>query len=366
MKKISVIGIGKLGLCWALELEKNGYDVLGCDVNKNYVDSLNNKSFKSFEPNVNEYLLDSINFKATTDVLDTINFSDIIFVVVATPSLDNGKYDHQYLDNVINSVIKNSDNISKKNIVVCCTTMPGHCDKLTNSVNQYGHTISYNPEFIAQGSIINDMENPDMVLIGECDKEVGDVIEEINLNIAKNTPVVRRMKPLSAEITKLSLNCYVTMKIAFANNLGDLSTEVGAEPEKILEAVGSDSRIGNKYFKYGFGFGGPCFPRDNKAMGIFSDEIGLEMIFSKVTDEANNRHLNYQVNKSRKIGNSNVTVEPVSYKDGSTIITESQRLAYAVKLAETSDCTVTIRDNKEVIKQVKEIYGGLFNYEITK
>lgn len=366
MKKISVIGIGKLGLCWTLELEKNGYDVLGCDVDKGYVDSLNNKSFKSFEPNVNEYLSDSKNFIATTDILDTINFSNIIFVVVATPSLDNGKYDHQYLDNVINSIVENSDNISKKNIVVCCTTMPGHCDKLTNLVNQYGHTISYNPEFIAQGSIINDMENPDMVLIGECDKEVGDTIEEINLSIAKNTPVVRRMKPLSAEITKLSLNCYVTMKIAFANNLGDLSTEVGAEPEKILEAVGSDSRIGNKYFKYGFGFGGPCFPRDNKAMGIFSDEAGVEMIFSKITDEANNRHLDYQVFQHRIIGEPNIIVEPVSYKAGSTIITESQRLAYAVKLAEIGDYKVTVKDNKDVIRQVKNKYGDLFNYEVTK
>ena len=77
------------------------------------------------------------------------------------------------------------------------------------------------------------------------------------------------------------MNCYITTKIAFANMIGDLAIKVGAEPEKILAAIGSDSRIGNKYFKYGYGFGGPCFPRDNKAFGIFASDSGLPSLISK-------------------------------------------------------------------------------------
>ena len=103
--------------------------------------------------------------------------------MVATPSLKDGRYNHQYLDSVINSIIENSNHKSTKHIVVCCTTMPGYCNKLKDKVKGNGYTLSYNPEFIAQGSIIKDMENPDIVLIGEDTKEAGDIVEEINLSI---------------------------------------------------------------------------------------------------------------------------------------------------------------------------------------
>ena len=139
------------------------------------------------------------------------------------------------------------------------------------------------------------MENPDIVLIGEDTKEAGDIIEEINLSVAKNDTKVFRMNPISAEITKISLNCYVTMKIAFANSIGDLCIESGAEYERVLEAIGSDSRVGNKYFKYGYGYGGPCFPRDNRALGIFSKDMDRKVVFSKVTDISNKIHLHYQI-----------------------------------------------------------------------
>ncbi|MHA1954707.1 MAG: 2-dehydropantoate 2-reductase N-terminal domain-containing protein, partial [Candidatus Heimdallarchaeaceae archaeon] len=95
MKNVSVIGIGKLGLCFSLTLEKAGYNVVGVDVNKDYVESLNNKTFTSSEPSVDEYLQGSSNFTATTSLSEAVNHSDMLFVVVATPSLENGRYDHR-------------------------------------------------------------------------------------------------------------------------------------------------------------------------------------------------------------------------------------------------------------------------------
>jgi len=364
--KTSVVGIGKLGLCWALELEKNGYDVLGVDLSQSYVDSLNQKTFNSSEASVNDLLTSSKNFRATADIKESIDFSDIIFIVVATPSLEDGRYDHTYLDSAIDSIIKNSKGKSTKHIVVCCTTMPGHCDKLREKVKDFGYTLSYNPEFIAQGSIIRDMENADIVLIGEDNKEAGDIIEKINLSITKNNPKVFRMKSISAEITKISLNCYITMKIAFANSIGDLCMSADAEYEKVLEAIGSDSRVGNKYFKYGFGYGGPCFPRDNRALGIFSKDMDREVVFSRVTDFSNRIHLQVQVedfienNDIRKP----IKLNGVTYKKNSHIIEESQQLAYAVGIAKAK-FDVTIVDTKDVLENVRNLYGDLFKYEET-
>ena len=98
MKNISVIGIGKLGLCFSLSLEKAGCNVVGVDVNKDYVDSLNGKLFTSSEPSVEQYLKESKNFTATTSLKKAVEHSDVLFVVVATPSLENGRYDHEQVD----------------------------------------------------------------------------------------------------------------------------------------------------------------------------------------------------------------------------------------------------------------------------
>ena len=359
MNKVSVIGVGKLGLCWALELEKNGYDVLGVDLSQNYVNSLNDKTFNSSEASVNDLLKSSNNFRATTDIKESIDFSDVIFIVVATPSLKDGRYNHQYLDSVIDSIVENSNDNSTKHIVVCCTTMPGHCNKLKDKIKDSGYTLSYNPEFIAQGSIIRDMENPDIVLIGEDTEEAGDIIEEINLSIAKNNPKVFRMSSVSAEITKISLNCYVTMKIAFANSIGDLCIESGAEYEKVLEAIGNDSRVGNKYFKYGYGYGGPCFPRDNRALGIFSKDMDREVVFSRVTDISNKIHLHYQIQdfvKKNPDKNKEVVIDFVTYKKDSVILEESQQLLFALELKKLGYKIKILDDRKEVLNQIKSLF----------
>ena len=177
MKNISIIGIGKLGLCFALTLEKAGYNVVGLDINQDYVDSINNKTLKSHELNVEEYLKKSTNFHATTDMKMTLEHSDLLFVVVATPSLPNGRYNHSQVESVIKSV-KQFGIQKNKHFIVCCTTMPSYCDTVQQQLEPFGYTVTYNPEFIAQGTILRDQANPDMVLIGEGSKEIGDILEK--------------------------------------------------------------------------------------------------------------------------------------------------------------------------------------------
>lgn len=363
MKNISVIGIGKLGLCFALTLEKAGYNVVGLDINKDYVDSINNKSLKSDEQGVEEYLSESVNFRATIDINETIEHSNLLFVVVATPSLPNGRYDHSQVDSLVDKIIslgKKED----KHFVVCCTTMPTYCDTVQERLNEYGYTVSYNPEFIAQGTIIRDQAKPDMVLIGEGSVEAGDLIQDAYINMTDNEPRICRMSRTEAEICKISLNCFLTTKIAFANMIGDIAIKSQCNPDVILEAIGSDTRVGNKYIKYGYGYGGPCFPRDNRALSIYSKDLGLKALISVASDESNIDHLDNQISFFIEKNDKNKIIEfdSVTYKPQSTMLVESQQLKYAVSLAKNG-YKVVINERKSVIKELKKIYGDLLIYK---
>ena len=365
MKNISIIGLGKLGLCFGLTLEKAGYNVLGCDIDESYVKSINDKTLESSEQGVEEHLLKSVNLKATTDLNETLNFSDIIFVIVATPSLENGRYDHTQVDSVVSKLISFGKPEKQKHFVVCCTTMPQYCDSVYEKLKNYNYSVSYNPEFIAQGTILKDQAYPDMVLIGEGNKEAGDLIQEVYENITLNNPIFNRMSLTEAEICKISLNCFLTTKISFANMIGDIAKFSGCDPERILSAIGSESRISPKYLKYGYGYGGPCFPRDNRALAIYAAEKGVDAEISLASDKFNKAHLGYQVELFKRENDISreVVFNYVTYKPQSTMLVESQQLLFAKELAD-SGFKVVINERKSVVKKIKEIYGDLFTYSI--
>eukprot|EP00003_Mantamonas_plastica_P027792 TRINITY_DN607_c0_g1_i7.p1 TRINITY_DN607_c0_g1~~TRINITY_DN607_c0_g1_i7.p1 ORF type:complete len:386 (-),score=128.33 TRINITY_DN607_c0_g1_i7:2597-3733(-) len=369
-KNLSIIGIGRLGICMALSLDEAGYNVMGVDVFPKYVDAINARTFKSNEPSVSDMLAAaSDNLVATTEVDDAINHSDTIFIAVATPTGAGEKvYDHSSLNRVL--VDLNDRKVENKHIVVVCTVIPGWSKSvgeflLRDCVNT---TLSYNPEFIAQGDIINGFKNPDMVLIGEGSPEAGDRLEAIYKTVVQNDPEIHRMSVQSAEITKLSLNCFVTMKISYANQIGDIADRVdGADKNDILTAVGADSRVGKKYLKPGYGFGGPCFPRDNRALGLFAQQLDLEPMLCLATDEYNAYHTELMTeSKLKELEDvDEVTFEDVAYKPNCpvNIIEESQKLVVAAGVAKAGK-KVTIRDRQHIIIEVMKEYGSLFTYEI--
>ena len=364
MKKIGIIGIGKLGLCFALNMERSGkYNVIGVDLSQSYVDSINNKSLKSDEPDVENYLIDSKNFVATTEISQAL-ISDIIFIIVPTPSSRSGTYDQSYIDKVLSDIIKLGPSPSKKLIVVQSTTTPGYCREAHDRVFPFNYDLIYNPEFIAQGSIIKDQQNPDVVLIGTTSEAlIAPVINVYNDIIAKGCRV-HVMSHTEAEITKIALNCFVTTKIAFANMVGDLALRMNCDGDKILKAIGEDSRIGSKYLKYGFGYGGPCFPRDNRAFGTVCERNNIYPHIPYATDKSNQSHLINQVAEFTKKHPQSETVilTDLAYKKGCPIITESQQLEFAVRLAELG-YDVTLSDTPATIDNIKKIYGDLFTYQ---
>ncbi len=366
-ENITVVGIGKLGLCQALCLEKAGYSVLGVDLSKGYIDSLNDKTFRSHEPLVNEYLLESVSFRATTSLEEGLAFSDLIFLVVPTNHLQNAEpYDPIALTEVLTAIGRLG--VENKMLVITSTVPPGYIrsEALPLIAGCRNITLSYNPEFIAQGEIIQGLTSPDLVLIGEAGVEEGDRIEGVYRKMCANTPSIQRMSVDSAEITKMALNCFVTAKITFANIIGDIADETpGADKFAILAAIGKDSRVGSKYLKPGYGFGGPCFPRDNRALAKYAASVGIDNTSLKAVDQMNKWHANYMARKFLASNAAEFRFEDVCYKSNCSvpIIEESQKLAVARQIAEAGR-TVTIVDRKEILDKVEEEFGNLFQYEI--
>jgi len=360
---IGILGIGKLGLCFGLNLEQCGYSVTGVDVYEAYVQALNAKSYFSHEPQVNELLSRSSRFRATTSIADVLSDdTSVLFVMVATPSLPTGAYDHSQIERVAEELIAFGKRKQTVHLAIGCTVMPGYCATLQAKLSEYNYTVSYNPEFIAQGNIIYDQRYPDQILIGEGSPAAGDLLVSIYKSLCQNSPTVCRMDPLSAEICKIATNCFLTTKISFANSIGDLAMKAGADPEKILQAIGADSRIGQKYLQYGDGFGGPCFPRDNRALNLFAQQTDYRLLIGEATDEVNRQHLDFLFEQALHTPEA-ITFDEVTYKKGTVILDESQRLALAMKLANAGKRVIII-EKQAVIDELMLRHGDLFIYRL--
>ena len=352
--KIGLIGVGRLGICFSLLLEKAGYEVVASDVRESYVNDLNQKVINTSEPFVQNYLSESNNFRATTNNLEVIRECDIIYTLVATPSLPDGSYDISSIWNVVKDFQNADFPVNGKSLVVGCTTNPGDCQKFQDELTSYGVDVFYNPEFIAQGSIIKDLQTADMVLIGGRGNHLYE-LTEIYLKIQDNIPKVYCMSTKAAELTKIAVNCFLTTKISYANMVGQVLALSGMEDEifQVLEAIGSDTRVGSKYMRYGFGFGGPCLPRDNRAFGAYMKELGLNNNLGSTTDDFNNEHakflFNYFVNKNTE--NLPFYFDYISYKKGTDILTESQQYRLCVDLLDHG-YTVYVSDVPDIIDQV--------------
>jgi UDP-glucose 6-dehydrogenase len=235
MSNITVLGIGRLGLGLALLIEKAGYNVLGIDINEEYINKLNNKTFKTKEPEYEKLLINSKNFRASLDLEEGLEHSDIIFIMVQTPNSGGNKfYDHSIVSNLLEKI--NEKKVENKHLLSDCKNT----------------TLSYNPEFIAQGEIIKGFLNPDMILIGTNSDDLGEILRKIYSKIVKTQPKYCIISPLEAEITKITINGFITTKLSFANMISDVCDIIGANKEKVLDSIGSDSRIGNKYFRPGY------------------------------------------------------------------------------------------------------------------
>jgi UDPglucose 6-dehydrogenase len=334
--KLSVIGLGKLGACTATCFAYKGLEVIGVDTNPDSVDKINQGIAPVVEPQLQE-LIDQCHgrLSATLDFEHALMNTDISLLIVPTPSQDDGTFTDKFLRDALEKLAKAFKKKEQYHIFVITSTVSpgttnGNLIPLIETVSgkqlnkDFG--VCYNPEFIALGSVIKDFLHPDMVLIGESDSQAGEMLEKIYKTTCENEPRVARMSIASAEIAKLSLNAYVTMKISFANTLTNICEQVpGADVDDITKALGADKRISPYYLKGGLSYGGPCFPRDGRAFIAFAQKYGISAELVKATDKVNAFQTSHlaEVVCSNVSKNNSVSVLGLSYKTNTPVIEES-------------------------------------------
>lgn len=322
-----------------------GYTVVGVDIDPEKIRKVN-----AGEPPVDEPLLAETikegreRLRATNDPAETVA-TDASFFIPPSPSLPDGSFSTDYLLNAMRPVAQAIRKAGKTGHIFVCssTTTPGAVDsvlipmleKETGWKCGAEFSVCYNPEFIALGNVVNGLLDPDFVLIGESDPAAGEALETFYRSYNRNKCRIARMSIISAELTKISVNSFITIKISFTNQLRMIAEKFPkADINTILDAIGTDTRIGKKYLRAGLSYGGPCFPRDNRLLAYTARTTGGAAPLAEASDKVNELTKSSLLEKVTRLvpAGATVLVLGISYKPDTYITEESAGLHLAQNL----------------------------------
>jgi UDPglucose 6-dehydrogenase len=347
IQRPSVVGLGKLGSPIVASFASRGYGTIGLDVNPMLVDALAAHRAPVRETGLEELIAaNRERISATSDWERLAAASDASFLVVPTPSNPDGAFSNRF-------VLEACENLGaalrrKKEfhlIVLVSTVMPGASDREIVPAIEFasgkkagkGFGYCYSPTLIALGSVIQNFLNPDLIMIGESDPRSGALLESFYRTVVGERPAIHRVKPAEAELAKISINTFVTTKISFANMLGMVAAKLdGVNVDRVSAILGSDLRIGKKCLMAGGSYGGPCFPRDNRAFSRAADLAGVETYIPAATDATNRKQV---LDIVRQVKNSldgvpgRVGIVGMAYKLDTEVVEEAMGLRVAACLA---------------------------------
>lgn len=331
----------------AAVLASRGHTVVGVDVDERAVQAVQDGRAPVYEPGLAELIREARErLTATDDLRGAVLETDVTFLLVPTPSDEAGAFSLRYVLPAAASIgAALRDKSRFHTVVLTSTVMPRSTgDQLVPELERHSGKrcgadfgVCYNPEFVALGSVIGDLLNPDFILIGESDQRTGDVLAGLYQQLLNNQAPIRRMNFVNAELTKLALNTFVTTKISYANMLAQLCERLpGADVDTVTSALGADSRVGGKYLRGALGYGGPCFPRDNLAFVNLAHNLGTQPLLAEATDQLNRQQVARLVEfvLSHRPDGRDVAVLGVAYKPHTEVVVESQGLELARALAD--------------------------------
>ena len=342
-RAVSIFGLGKVGTAMAVVAMRANYKVYGYDIDTEISANIGSGSYISPEPNVQPELIRlKKRFIACKTPQQAVNKTDLSILIIPTPSNSDGSFSHQYvLDAILeigNSLIKKQELTKGKiqhDIVIASTVSPEtirhqidpELQKIASKNMNIKVNLIYSPEFIALGNVVNNLEKPEFILIGTKNSDPVKSIMEYKLKVNKNNAKIHLTSWESAEIAKLTVNTFLTTKITYANMVSELvSRTKHAKNHQVFSVLKDDSRIGEKFFTPGLGYGGPCLPRDNKALISFGNSKKLQIQLAEATDALNESRIN-QVNSAIKSfvnGMEKILILGVTYKSNTNSIEESQ------------------------------------------
>jgi UDPglucose 6-dehydrogenase len=332
---ITLIGTGFVGVVSAAVYASFGHQVIGLDVDENKIAKLKQSQVPFYEPNLENLLTEQQKtgrLSFTSDYQTAISQADLVIIAVGTPSAPDGQADLKYVVAACESLAP----FLKPNVIVAIksTVPPGTLDKIESIIQaktQIKFFTASLPEFLREGTAVEDTLHPDRIVIGATDEFVFKALEELHKPL--NCPVVK-IAPASAQMAKYASNTYLATRITFINQMADLCEKNGANIQELIQAIGYDKRIGQHYWYPGFGYGGSCFPKDVKELAAYSRSVGEgNNLFNKVNELNEARITRLMDEYDRLIGGwtgKTVAVLGLSFKPN----TDDMREAPSIKIIE--------------------------------
>ncbi|MDP6138695.1 MAG: UDP-glucose/GDP-mannose dehydrogenase family protein [Candidatus Woesearchaeota archaeon] len=305
--KISVIGTGYVGLATATVFAELGNDVIGADIDIDKIDKLNNGIMPIFEPGLQELVERNVKEKRlrfTHNNKEVIGHGDVIFICVGTPPKDNWEVELKYVENV---ALEIAQNIRSYKVIVHKSTVPVETgDKVKkiikdNIKENVDFDVVSNPEFLREGTAIEDTLEPDRIVIGADSKKAIEIMKKLYSPI-KAPLIITDIR--SAELIKHASNAFLATKISFINSVARICELSGADVEKVADGVGYDKRINRYFLNAGIGYGGSCFPKDSQAFVKIAEKYGYDSKLLKATNEINEDQKKHFVGMVKKALNS--------------------------------------------------------------
>lgn len=347
--KISIVGAGKIGMAMVAHYSRYRHTIQVIDTNQDVVDTINSGEFRSNEPGVTGLLKRNNGAITASTTYDNVRQTTFTMIMLPSPSDVHDKFVSIFVEQACKKLaIALKEKQSPHIVTVCSTLMPRTMDKIIAPLFKDLPNVSlcHSPVFVALGNVLKGLQEPDAIIIGENKPFGGSCLQSLFKDTtAFDTPIIRTSF-VNAEMAKLLLNCFITSKVALANTCADICEMIpGADANQILSFMGLDSRIGSKVMKPGLGYGGTCFPRDDRALLALCKDIGMVNHVQQGIHVSNDKHdmrVLMRILRQAKVSNDNpvVAMLGLTYKTDVDLVDESNALAITRQLAELG---VTVR-----------------------
>lgn len=372
---ISVVGSGYVGLITAAGFAEKGHKVTCVDIVREKVDSINSKKSPIYEKGLDEILQKEVgrNLNASMDLEGAVFNSELTFICVGTPSLENGSVDLKYIKE---SVRKIAEILKRKKsfhiVVVKSTVSPGTTNEVVTPVLEkisrkkagVDFGIAVNPEFLREGIAVEDFRRPDRIIIGNSDPKTMEALEKLYSDF--NTTILKT-DIKTAEMIKYASNTFLATKISFINEIGNICKKLGIDVYKVAEGMGLDRRISPHFLRAGIGFGGSCFPKDVKSLIHRSNELGAKALILEAVLEVNRKQpLNVVQLAKKKIGSlkgKRVAVLGLAFKGDTDDMRESPVIPVVNQLLKEK--AVVVAYDPQAMGNARKIFGGKIMYAKT-
>jgi UDPglucose 6-dehydrogenase len=367
--KLAIIGTGYVGLVTTACLADTGNEVVGCDNDREKVAALRRGECPIFEPGLGELLRANISsgrLTFTTDTRQAIQHAEVVFIAVGTPPKADGSPDLSALYTVADEIAAAVD--APKTVVIKSTVPVGTGDDLEERINRRAsHRVCVVnvPEFLKEGTAVDDFLRPDRVVIGAEDPAAAAVLRELHEPFVRNQRPIYVMHRKAAEMTKYAANTYLATRISFINQIATLCDALGVDVNEVRTGMGSDARVGFQFLYPGAGYGGSCFPKDVQALGYVCRRAGINADLVDAVDQVNRRQREVLFSKivarfGPRLTGRTFAIWGVAFKPKTDDIREAPAVITIEKLLEAG-ASVRAHD-PEALENLKRRFGDKITY----